>query len=201
CALGSFPLIVAYVAGQPDLDSLEGTRRAFKYSVLFSLGLFGTLSLVGVACSILGRLLGDVGAVVEVIIGLFLIWLGTRLFMQRSCSLSLPALRRIKVEGASGALLVGGAYGVVAGPCTFGFVAPLLAVITINGDLLRGVLMIILFSLGHCLPLVLAGVFVGRLRAYLESKAISKTSIVFQRAAGMLILVVGVYFASRPIFG
>lgn len=196
CAIGSLPLIVAYMAGQSELRS---EKSAFIYSLLFSGGLFLALSLVGVACALLGRLLGDVGITLHLLIGLFLVWLGSRLFMQKTCSIPLPFLQKIAVKGGIGAFLVGGTYGIVAGPCTFGFVAPILAVITLGGNLGQGSVMMLMFSLGHCLPLVLAGVSVARLKTYLESRSVFNASLAFQKMAGVLIVLLGAYFAINPI--
>lgn len=197
CAIGSLPLIMAYIAGQTELKS---DNRAFMYSLLFSGGLFGALSLVGLICALLGRLLGDVGILLHLLIGLFLVWLGARLFTQRSCSLPIPFLQKVAIRGGIGAFIVGGTYGIVAGPCTFGFIAPLLAVVTLSGNVGQGSLMIILFSIGHCLPLVLAGISIARLKAYLENRAVFNASLAFQKAAGILIVLLGAYFAINPIF-
>jgi len=195
CAMASLPLIVAYVAGQPDLVE---DRKAFKYSLAFSAGLFFTFTIVAGICSILGRLMGDVGIGLQLFIGVFLFWVGMKVFAQKTCSISFPLLHKINIQGTTGAFLMGAAYGVVAGPCTFGFVAPLLAIITVSKDLPKGLLMIILFSIGHCLPLVLAGTFVAKLRNYLQSQSVFKASMVFQKFAGVIICALGVYFAINP---
>lgn len=195
CGMGSFPLVVAYVAGQRDLSS---PKKAIQYGLLFSLGLFSALSLVGITCSLMGRLLGDVGTWLQVAIGVFLVWLGSRLFFQRSCSIPFPFFQRIALQGRLGAFIMGGAYGVVAGPCTFGFIAPLLAIITVGSNPWQAILMITMFSVGHCLPLILASISVAGLKAYLESRLLSNISFFFQKGAGVLIVAIGIYFALNP---
>lgn len=57
CHLASIPLMVGYVAGQGQM--LQG-REATGYALLFSLGLFFSIGLVGVGCALLGRMLGDI---------------------------------------------------------------------------------------------------------------------------------------------
>ena len=198
CAMASLPLVVAYVAGQPDL--VEG-KKAFKYSLAFSGGLFLTLIVVAGICSSLGRLMGDVGIGVQLFIGFFLFWVGMKVFAQKTCSIPFPMLHKINIQGTTGAFLMGASYGVVAGPCTFGFVAPLLAIITVSKDVLKGLLMIVLFSVGHCLPLVMAGTFVAKLKTYLQSQTVFKASMIFQKFAGIVICALGVYFAINPFWG
>ena len=58
CHLASIPLMVAYVAGQ---EKAVNPWQAVGYSAAFSIGLFITIAAIGVACALLGRMLGDVG--------------------------------------------------------------------------------------------------------------------------------------------
>lgn len=52
-------------------------------------------------------------------------------------------------------------YGLLAGAWTFGFLAPMLGVIFLEGKMALGVVMIVVFGLGLCLPIVLAGCGIG----------------------------------------
>jgi phosphate transport system permease protein len=58
------------------------------------------------------------------------------------------------VKGLAGALILGLAYGILSGSCTFGFIAPILAIITIQQKVATGLLFIILFVLEKGLPAV-----------------------------------------------
>lgn len=58
CHLASIPLIVSYVAGQEK--ALKANHAAY-YAVAFTIGLFITIAMVGIVCSLLGRMLGEVG--------------------------------------------------------------------------------------------------------------------------------------------
>ena len=55
CHMASIPLIVTYVAGQ---DRALKTSHAVHYAVSFTVGLFLTIAMVGIVCSLLGRMLG-----------------------------------------------------------------------------------------------------------------------------------------------
>ena len=52
--------------------------------------------------------------------------------------------------------MLGLSYGILSGACTFGFIAPILAIVTIQEKMVHD-LSILLFCLGHCLPIALAG--------------------------------------------
>jgi len=89
--------------------------------------------------------------------GLILIWVALSMLGVESCSLSGRFLYRINLTGIMGAFVLGLAYGILSGSCTFGFIAPILAIITVQEKIATGILFILLFGMGHCLPLVIAG--------------------------------------------
>ena len=129
CHLASIPLIVAYVGGQQQILK---SRQAAHYAVAFTVGLFITIALVGIVCAILGRMLGDVGNYWQILVGLVLIWVALGMFGVEKCSMSGSLLYRMNLRGVHGAFFLGLAYGILSGSCTFGFIAPILAIITIQ---------------------------------------------------------------------
>jgi cytochrome c-type biogenesis protein len=199
CHLASIPLLVGYVAGQGRL--VEG-REAVRYALAFSLGLFVTIGIVGTLCAWLGRMLGDVGPYFPAAVGLALLWVSLDmlgLLPRRAASGPGPA--RPAVRGTWGALLLGLTYGGLSGTCTFGFIAPLLAVIALQERIAAGVTLIALFALGHCLPIVAAGSCAGLVGRWLEHAAMRRGSVLFRRAAGAGIGLMGVFFVLRALTG
>ena len=91
---------------------------------------------------------------------------------------------------------MGLAYGFLSGVCTFGFIAPILGLITLQKEMVYGVAMLLLFSLGHCLPLVICGVFSARTMELLHSHAGQRVVAVMRKLAALVIGVLGVYFLS-----
>jgi len=198
CHLASIPLIVGYVAGQGKI--IQG-REAAKYAVAFSFGLFVTIAAIGVICTLLGRMLGDVGSYWTILVGAILLWVALDMLGVAKCSVSSGMLGRLKVKGLAGALLLGLAYGVLSGSCTFGFIAPILAIITIQEKILTGVILIVLFAVGHCLPIVVAGSSTALVQRWLENGAMRHGGVWFRKSAGVLIALLGLYFISKPFFG
>lgn len=197
CHLASIPLIVGYVAGQSRL--VEG-RQAAGYAGLFSLGLFISIAIVGVLCAALGRMLGDVGPWWTIPVGGLLVWLGLDMLGVATCALpGKGALGQLRLRGAGGALVLGLAYGVLSGACTFGFIAPLLAIIAVQGKVAEGMALIGLFALGHCLPIAVAGGSAGLVKKLLAQSAFQQTSQRFRQAAGVLVAGLGVYFILKPV--
>ena len=197
CHLASIPLIVAYVGGQ---EVMLRPRQAASYAIAFSLGLFITIALIGVACALLGRMLGDVGSYWQVVVGLILIWVALGMMGVETCASSNSLLYRLNLHGIWGAFALGLAYGVLSGSCTFGFIAPILAVITLQKQLATGILLILLFALGHCLPIVVAGSSTALVRKLIESRRWQGAGFWFRKGAGVVIGCIGLYFIANPFF-
>jgi cytochrome c-type biogenesis protein len=197
CHLASIPLIVAYVGGQ---QTILTPRKAGLYSVVFSSGLFLSIALIGIICALLGRMLGDIGNYWQVLIGIVLIWVALGILGVEKCSVSSSLLYRMNFRGISGAFGLGLAYGILSGSCTFGFIAPVLAIITVQKQLAAGILFIILFAIGHCLPIVIAGGFTGLVKRVIDNSRWQNAGNWFRKGAGALIILLGVYFIINPFF-
>jgi len=198
CHLASIPLIVGYVAGQGRI--IRG-REAAKYALAFTTGLFLTIAAIGLLCSVLGRMLGDIGPYWTILVGAVLLWVSLDMLGVAKCSVSGGLLGKLNVKGIGGALLLGLAYGVLSGSCTFGFIAPILAIITIQEKILTGVVFIVLFAVGHCLPIVVAGSSTALVQRWLENGAMRHGGVWFRKCAGGMIALLGIYFIARPFLG
>ena len=197
CHLASIPLIVAYVGGQQQLLK---PREAGLYSLAFTSGLFITITLVGIVCALLGRMLGDVGNYWQIIIGLIMIWVALGMLGVEKCSMSGSLLYRLNFRGLFGALGLGLAYGMLSGSCTFGFIAPIMAIITVQKQIATGVLFILLFAIGHCLPIVVAGSSTAVVKRVMENSTWQGAGNWFRKSAGVLIMMLGAYFIINPFF-
>jgi len=198
CHLASIPLIVAYVGGQ---ERAVNPKQAAVYSVLFTTGLFITIALIGIVCALLGRMLGDVGNYWQILIGAILIWVALGMLGMEKCSMSGSLLYRLNFRGVFGAFVLGLAYGVLSGSCTFGFIAPILAIIIVQQKVATGILFIILFAIGHCLPIVVAGSSAATVRKLMENSAWQGAGTWFRKGAGVLIGLLGIYFIINPFAG
>jgi cytochrome c-type biogenesis protein len=198
CHMASIPLIVSYVAGQ---EKALNARSAAQYSVAFTVGLFITIALVGIICALLGRMLGDVGSYWTILVGAVLIWVAFDMMGLAKCSMGGSLLGRIKIKGLPGAFALGLAYGILSGSCTFGFIAPILAIITIQQKVITGIFFIVLFGIGHSIPIAIAGSSTATVRKLLESSSFYEGGMWFRKCAGVAIGLLGVYFIIRPFMG
>jgi len=61
-----------------------------------------------------------------------------------------------------------------------------------------GIIYILLFAVGHCLPIVIAGSSTAAVRKLMENSAWQGTGTWFRRGAGIVIIILGVYFILNP---
>ena len=195
CHLASIPLIIAYVGGQ---QQTLNPKQAGFYAAAFTLGLFITIAVIGIVCALLGRMLGDVGNWWQILIGLILVWVALGILGVEKCSVSGSLLYRLNLRGLFGAFALGLVYGVLSGSCTFGFIAPILAIITIQQKVATGILFILLFAIGHCLPIVVAGSSTAAVRRLMENSTWQDAGNWFRKIAGMVICLLGIYFIVYP---
>jgi len=191
CHMGSIPLLFAYIGGQ---NVILAPRQAARYAVLFVAGLFLTILAIGLTCAAAGRMLGDIGPYWQPLIGALLIWVAWTLFRPPRCYTNRSFLARCMFSGAWGAFVLGLAYGLLSGVCTFGFIAPILGIIAVQGKVLFGIAMLAVFAFGHCFPLVIVGIFSARLMAIFDQSTWQQGVLYMRRFAALVIAALGCYF-------
>jgi len=191
CHLASIPLIVGFVGGQGNIR----TRRAALLATLFSLGILVTIAALGIATAAAGRMLGDLGRIGNWIVAAIFLVVGLHLLgviPLPGVSVANVGLRR---KGAGAAFLLGLIFGIALGPCTFAYMAPMLAVAFRAGtaDLLFGSLLLLFYGLGHTLLIALAGTFTEIVQRALNWNEGSRGLDLLRKVCGVLVILAGLY--------
>lgn len=192
CHLASIPLIVGFISGQETTS----TKRAFWLATLFSLGILLTIAIIGIITGLMGRMLGDIGgygnyivAVIFFIVGLVLLEIINFPF------LSGPSQHAIKKKGALASFILGLVFGIALGPCTFAYMAPMLAITfsIASTQLIYGILLLLIYGIGHCSVIVAAGTFTEIIEHYLHWSEKSKGIKIVKKICGVLVILGGIY--------
>lgn len=191
CHLASIPLIVGFINGQGRIS----TRRAFGISTLFSVGILLTIGAIGAITAAAGRMMGDVGRFGNYFVAVIFFAVGLHLLGVIPMPFSGPGKVGMKRKGMPAALILGLVFGVALGPCTFAYMAPILALTFKLGatNLAYGILLLAVYGLGHCSVIVLAGTSTELVQRYLKWTERSKGSVILKRTCGVLVLAAGVY--------
>jgi cytochrome c-type biogenesis protein len=196
CHLGSIPLVVGYV----NAGSKPSAGRALLLSGSFSLGILLTLAALGLAAALLGTLAGSIGAAPRVVVSALLVASGLWLMDVPPLSrISLGARQRTTGQGAGGAFVLGLVYGVILGPCSFAFLAPMIGIAFAAGTRQwgYGAGLMAVYALGHCSTIAAAGTAGDRIRYLLERKGLATAGTWVKRACGLVVVGVAVVQALR----
>jgi cytochrome c-type biogenesis protein len=187
CVIASIPLMMAYVTGQ------EGNRsvaRSFLLSLTFAVGLTIMFSIMFLATWAASSVLRAdwwvyVAAAVCLLMGLHL--LGMLHFRIPG-----PAGVQPAQKGCAGALLLGLLFGLVSLPCAGPILLVLLSIVPLKGAAFGGTLLVA-YSLGHCLLILVGGTSMGLVQKLIESKGLQQANLWSKRIAGVLVLGVGAF--------
>jgi len=191
CHLASIPLIVAFVNGQGQMT----TRRAFFVSALFALGIMITIAALGTITAAVGRVMGDIGSFGSYFVAAIFFLVGLNLMDIIPMPWSAPGEVGMKTKGLLASFFLGIVFGIALGPCTFAFMAPMLAVTfkIATTELLYGILLLLVFGVGHCAVIISAGTSTKLAQQYLNWNERSRGTLVLKKICGVLILIAGVY--------
>jgi hypothetical protein len=122
--LSSIPLIVGFIDKQGQMS----TKRTFAISLLFAGGILITIAAVGVVTAAAGRMMGDVGRYGNYFVAAIFFLVGLYLLDIITLPWSGPGQIGMKRKGMLAAFILGLIFGIAVGPCTFAYMAPMLAV-------------------------------------------------------------------------
>jgi cytochrome c-type biogenesis protein len=191
CHLASIPLIVGFIDGQ----GLITTRRAFWLSVVFAGGILVTIGVIGVITAGLGRLIGDVGPWGNYFVAVVFFVVGLHLLDVIPLNFKGATPGETQRKGLLAALILGLIFGIALGPCTFAYMAPMLAVTlrVATESFIYGALLLLVFGVGHCAVIVAAGTSTEAVQGYLDWTEESRGAIILKRVCGALVILGGLY--------
>jgi cytochrome c-type biogenesis protein len=167
CMLSMLPITIGYIGGYET----KGRLQAATQSTWFALGLATTLAGLGILAASVGRVYGQVGVGLPIVVSLIAIIMGLNLL--EALPLQLPSLGGMEwiskdlPEGVR-SYLIGLTFGVVASPCSTPVLATLLAWVATTQDLILGGALLLSYTAGYVAPLILAGTFTASIKKLLE---------------------------------
>ncbi|NEP75598.1 MULTISPECIES: cytochrome c biogenesis protein CcdA [Okeania] len=189
CMLSMLPITIGYIGGYEAKSRLQAAVQ----STWFSLGLATTLAGLGILASLLGKVYGQVGIGLPIIVSIVAILMGLNLLEALPLPMpSFDSMGWISQDLPKGirSYLLGLTFGLVASPCSTPVLATLLAWVSTTGDLVLGGILLLFYALGYVTPLILAGTFIANIKKFLELR---KWSSWITPASGILLVGFGVF--------
>ncbi len=192
CVLVMVPLMIAFVTAN---EQTVGVKKSLIFSGLFVLGLSITFTILGIIAALGGRLFGNVGSYWKYIVSLVILVMGVHLLGFLRFSFSIPVNTKFLGRGKLSSFSLGMLFGIVSTPCAVPILVLLLTYIATKGSsILYGGLLLFFYALGHCFLILLAGTSMGAAKAFIESKGARKVNSILRKVAGVLVILVGLYF-------
>lgn len=197
CVLAMVPLMMGFVAGRRE----TGVLKSFLYSLVFVLGLAITFTVMGMAAALAGRMYGDISAVWNWVVAVVCVLMG--LHMTGLVTIPIPSFGgrwQPRATGFPGAFVLGLLFGVVSAPCAAPILVVLLTYLAGSGASVPwGGLLLLVYALGHSTLILIAGTSMGAAAKLIESGRATRVMSVLRRVAGVLIILVGLYFAWKGL--
>jgi cytochrome c biogenesis protein CcdA len=189
CSLSTIPLVIGYVGGYAGND----VKKAFRYSLVFCLGSAITFTALGTAASLLGSLLRGGGNWWYIVLGVLMVLMALQTWEIITIIPQSGAVSKNTKKGYIGAALTGLLAGLFASPCATPVLVVLLAIVAGSGSILWGVVLLLLYSVGHSILVLVAGTSVGFVRRVTASEKFGRFNQVLKIVLGTLILMLGLY--------
>ncbi|WP_040655023.1 cytochrome c biogenesis protein CcdA [Rubidibacter lacunae] len=167
CMLSMLPLTVGYIGGY----QAQGRARAAVQSMWFALGLATMLAGLGAIAAAAGKVYGQIGSGLPIVVSLLAIAMGLNLLEILPLRFpSLGATTWIAEDWPAGlrSYLLGLTFGLVASPCSTPVLATLLAWVASSQNLAIGSGLLLAYAIGYVAPLVVAGTFAAAIKKFLE---------------------------------
>lgn len=189
CSLSSVPLIVGYVGGLGE----NNTKKAFSYSAVFSLGMALTFVILGVIATSAGKLMGTSSPIWYLVLGALMVLMALQTWGIINIIPSTNLITKGKRRGYVGAFLAGILGGVFSSPCSTPVLIVLLGILANQGNFWWGILLMLLYSVGHSALVMVAGTSVGFVQKINSSENYKRTALVLKIIMGIAILLIGLY--------
>ncbi len=189
CMLSMLPITIGYIGGYEAQTRLQAAAQ----STWFSLGLATTLAGMGIIAAFVGKVYGQVGIGLPIIVSIIAILMGLNLL--EALPLQFPSfggMEWISQELPQGvrAYFIGLSFGLVASPCSTPVLASLLGWVANTQDLILGAVLLISYTAGYVAPLILAGTFTASIKKLLELR---RWSSWINPISGVLLIGFGVF--------
>ena len=159
CLLPMLPVYISYFAGD------NGKGRAFINSIAFVFGFSLIFTVMGAGSGIIGSLLVKWQWALNIITGLIVIFFGLNYLGLFKLNLfkgfNSPTKNNMSILNA---FIFGFVFGVGWTPCVGAFLGSALMLASSSGSALKGVLMLLCYSLGLGIPFVISALLIERLK-------------------------------------
>ena len=190
CLLPMLPIYVSYFVGKNE----NKNNKALINSIGFVIGFTSVFLLLSIFASTLGVIISQNIKYIKIIFGIIIILLGLNyielikikfLNKQNNIKADTKNLNFIK------SMLFGVIFSISWTPCIGAFLSSALLLIAKEQDILKGIILMLLYSIGLGIPFVVSAVLLDKLKNVFTF--IKKNYTVIKKISGIILIAMGVY--------
>ncbi len=191
CLLPMLPVYVSFFAG----GSERNTKKTIKNSLGFIMGFTIIFVLLGALAGTLGKLLNQYNTIVNIVTGVIVIFFGLNFLGVFKLNI-FKGTKNVNTEnlGFFSSMLFGIVFSIGWTPCVGAFLGSALMLATSQGQVLQGVIMLLLYSLGLGIPFFISAILIDKLRTAFTF--IKKHYKVINIICGCFLILIGILMAT-----
>lgn len=189
CMLPMLPIYISYFSGEKYEKS-----KAFISSLAFVFGFTLVFCMLGMFAGSLGVALGKFHEYVEIVGGIIIIILGLNFLGIINVQLFKGIHTSHKVDGVFSAFVFGMIYSVSHLPCVGAFLGTSLATASVSGSAVKGILLLLSYSLGMGIPFMVSALLIERLKNFFA--IIENNYKIINLVCGLFLVILGFSMAT-----
>ena len=186
CMLPMIPIYLSYFAGDANKK-----RNTLINSIAFVTGFTLIFCLLGIFAGTFGSLLRNYQTIVNIICGIIVILFGLNyLDLIHINIFKTKNKKATKINGIFSAFLFGIIFSINLTPCVGAFLGSALMMASVSGTMLKGTLLLFLYSLGLGIPIILSALLIHKLNSLFTF--IKKNYKIINVICGIFLILIGI---------
>lgn len=190
CLLPMLPIYISYFMGDKENDN----KKTIINSIGFVLGFTIVFLLMAIFASTVGIFVSKYLKYIKVIFGIIVILLGLNYmeilnfkFLNNSKGINM----KVKNLNFLKSMLFGILFSISWTPCVGTFLGSALLLVAKGNDLLKGIILMLLYSVGLGIPFVISVILMEKLKSIFDF--IKKNYGVIKKICGIVLIIMGIY--------
>ena len=190
CLLPMVPIYISYFIGEDD----NSNKKAILNSIGFVLGFTTVFLILSIFASKLGAILSSNIRYIKIFFGVVIILFG----LNYMGILNIKFLNKSKTKNMNTknfnfikAILFGILFSISWTPCIGTFLSSALLLIAKEQDILKGIILMLLYSIGLGIPFIISAILIEKLKNVFDF--IKKHYDVIKRISGVILIGAGIY--------
>lgn len=190
CLLPMVPIYISYFIGEDENNS----KKAILNSVGFVLGFTTIFLILSIFASQLGAVLSSNIRYIKIFFGIVIILLGLNYMgLLKIGFLNKSNIKKMDTKNFNffKAMLFGILFSISWTPCIGTFLSSALLLIAKEQDIFKGIIMMLLYSIGLGIPFIISAILIEKLKNVFDF--IKKHYVVIKRISGVILIIAGIY--------